>query len=167
MMEYATRCAVTIPLPVMDTETLATALLYDVVLEVWHAKRLITDNGSNLTSDVMQALTRKLQVRHATTSVEHPQTDGLVERLNRTIKTALTAYVELDPSTWEDKLPFVTFAYNTATQESTRKSALEVLFGRKAVLPTTADLVWSRKLPMVNTGSTIWKATSPSFKLKH
>lgn len=32
-MEYLSRWAVTVPLPVMDTETPATALLYEVVLK--------------------------------------------------------------------------------------------------------------------------------------
>ena len=84
-------------------------LLYEVVLKFGTPKRFITDNGSNLTSEVMNALTNTLQIRHATTSVEHPQTDGLVERLNRTLKTSLAAYVEDQPDTWDDKLPFVIF----------------------------------------------------------
>jgi transposase InsO family protein len=93
----------------------------------------------------MKLMARQLRMRHSTTSVEHPQTDGLVERLNKTIKTVLAAYVEVDPTTWDDKLPFVTFAYNTAVQSSTKKSPFEVLFGKKPVIPTMADITWPRK----------------------
>lgn len=94
---------------VNDSEVIATVLLYKVVLKFGTPKRFITDNGSNLTSEVMNAIVNTLQTRHATTSVEHPQTDGLVERLNRTLKTSLAAYVEDQPDTWDDKLPFVIF----------------------------------------------------------
>jgi hypothetical protein len=65
--------------------------------------------------------------------------------LNRTLKTSLAAYVETDPSSWDDKLPFVTFAYNTAMQASTGKSPFELLFGRKPVPPAIPDLAWTAK----------------------
>jgi hypothetical protein len=91
VMEYLTRWAVTVALPPMESEVIATVLLYEVVLKFGTPKRLITENGSNLTSDVMNTMTKSLQIRHATTSVEHPQTDGLVERLNpTTLKTCFS-----------------------------------------------------------------------------
>lgn len=91
MMEYLTRWTVAVALPITDSETLATVLLFEVVFKFGTPRRLITDNGSNLTSDIMQTLAKLLQMRHSHTSVEHPQSDGLVERMNRTIKTALAA----------------------------------------------------------------------------
>lgn len=125
IMEYLTRWAITVPLLVMDSEILKIAApLYEVVLKFGTPGRIITDNGTNLTSYVMENLTKKRQIRHAKTSVEHPQTDGLVERLNRTIKTSLTAYVEMDPTSWDDKLPFVTFAYNTSVQKKYQEAPI-------------------------------------------
>ncbi|CAM0135195.1 unnamed protein product, partial [Umbelopsis sp. WA50703] len=53
----------------------------------------------------MAAITRRLETRHPTTSVEHPQAYRLVERLNRTIKTSVASYAETDPTTWDEKLP--------------------------------------------------------------
>jgi hypothetical protein len=46
-------------------------MLFEIVLKFEPAKKLRTDNGSNLTSDVMQVLAQRFQLRHATTSVEH------------------------------------------------------------------------------------------------
>jgi hypothetical protein len=43
-----------------------------------------------------------------------------------------------------NKLPFVMFAYNTAKQASI-KMAFEATFGRKTVIPTTADISWTPK----------------------
>lgn len=40
----------------------------------------------------------------------------LLERMNRAIMKALAAYVEGNPSTWDDKLPFMTFFYNRANK---------------------------------------------------
>lgn len=144
IMEYWTRWAIAVVSHITDGETLATVLLYEVVFKYGTSRRLITDNGSNLTSDVMKALAKALELRHSTTSVEHPQSDGLVERMNRTLKRALAAYVERDLSSWDDKLPLVMFAYNTAQQASI-KMAFEATFGRKTVIPTTADISWPPK----------------------
>jgi hypothetical protein len=55
----------------------------------------------------MQVVTNLLEMRHSTTSVENPQSDGLPERLNHRIKTSLASYVETDPIMREEKLPFV------------------------------------------------------------
>jgi transposase InsO family protein len=129
----------------MGSEAITSALLYEDIFKFGAPRRLITENGSNLTSLVMKLMARQLRMRHSTTSVEHPQTDGLVERLNRTIKSVMAAYVEVNPTTWDDKLPFVTFAYNTAVRPSTKKSPFEVFFGKKLVIPTMADITCTRK----------------------
>jgi hypothetical protein len=49
-MEYLTRWAINAALLSMDSEVIATVLLYEVVLKFGTPKRFITDNGSNLTS---------------------------------------------------------------------------------------------------------------------
>ena len=44
-------------------------------------------------------------------------------------------------------MPFVTFAYNTATQASTGFSPFEVLYGRKAKIPTIPDIELEQRKP--------------------
>ncbi|KAG1530010.1 hypothetical protein G6F51_013971 [Rhizopus arrhizus] len=83
----------------------------------------------------MKQACQRLGIRRSLTSVEHPQTDGLVERINRTIKTSLATCADQDALNWDEYLPFITFAYNTAKQESTKFSPFEVMFGRKPQLP--------------------------------
>lgn len=95
----------------------------------------ITDNGTNLVSEAMQAACSRLGIKKVQTSVEHPQSDGLVERMNRTMKTALSIYCEGHPHLWDQYLPFITFSINTSKQKSTGYSPFEAMFGRKARLP--------------------------------
>ncbi|KAG1319303.1 hypothetical protein G6F62_011909 [Rhizopus arrhizus] len=47
----------------------------------------------------------------------------------------------------DQHLPFVTFAYNTATQASTGFSPFEVLYGRKAKIPTIPDIELEQRKP--------------------
>lgn len=135
-MEYLSKWVVTAALPSLETDQIIQVLLFEIVLKLQLPERLLTDNGTNLISQAMAQVCSRLGIRRSLTSVEAPQTDGLVERLNRTIKTSLAITVGQAPDTWDEHLPFVTFAYNTATQESTGFSPFEVLFGVKARLPT-------------------------------
>ena len=54
---------------------------------------VLTDQGSNFTSQVIESLWERLDVHTLRTTAYHPQTDGITERFNRTIKTMLTQFV--------------------------------------------------------------------------
>lgn len=50
---------------------------------------------------------------------------GLNEFLTKTIKGMLSMYVGVERKTWEEALRYVTFAYDTAVQETTETIPLE------------------------------------------
>ena len=53
------------------------------------AREILTDQGSCFMSRVLKGLLSLLQVRQLQTLVYHPQTNGLVERFNKTLKQML------------------------------------------------------------------------------
>ena len=58
------------------------------------------------------------------TTTYHPQTDGLVERVNRTLTDMLAKTVDAGGQNWDQKLPYALFAYIASMQESTKESPL-------------------------------------------
>ncbi|KAG1461513.1 hypothetical protein G6F56_005713 [Rhizopus delemar] len=140
LMEYLSKWVVAVPLKSFDASSIVQVLLYEVVLKYGLPARLISDNGSNYIAEAMGMVCQRLGISRSLTSVEHPQSDGLVERLNRTLKTSLGIVTGQDSKTWAQHLPFVVFAYNTAKQASTRFSPFQVMFGRSATLPMLASL---------------------------
>jgi len=48
---------------------------------------------------------------------------------------ALSKFAQEKRESWDEQLVEVVYSYNTAVQESTRRSPFEVMFGRKANLP--------------------------------
>ena len=74
------------------------------------------------------------------TTAYHQQTDGLVERFNRTLIDMLTCYVVDEPEQWERFLPYVTFAYNTAVQSTLQECPFFLFFGRLPILPNDVKL---------------------------
>ncbi|CEP08747.1 hypothetical protein, partial, partial [Parasitella parasitica] len=138
-MEYLTKWVITAPLPAATADVIADVLVYEIVLKFGTPKEFLTDNGSNFISETINVVCLRLGISKIQTSVEAPSTDGLVERMNRTIKSSLSIYCQDNPAAWDVYLPFVTFALNTSRQATSEVSPFEAMFGRKPNLPALHD----------------------------
>ncbi|GFY36496.1 hypothetical protein TNCV_27021 [Trichonephila clavipes] len=98
---------------------------------------IITDRGAVFRSRLVSSLVDLCNIDHRFTTAYHPQTNGLTERFNKTLADMLSMYVDVEQKNWDEILPFVTFAYNTAKQETTGFTPFYLLHGREA--ETTLD----------------------------
>ena len=90
--------------------------------------------GRAFLSGLMQEVELLLGFKKVNTTAYHPQTDGLVKRFNRTLTAMLAKSVEKRGPEWDERLPYVLFAYRACQQASTQ----ELPFFPK--LPTPAAL---------------------------
>ncbi|KAM7296833.1 retrovirus-related Pol polyprotein from transposon 297 [Ixodes scapularis] len=67
-------------------------------------------------------------------------TNGLTERLNKTITDMVSMYVDVEHKTWDEVLLYVTFAYNTAVQETTGMTLFQLVHGRPVTMMLDAML---------------------------
>uniref|UniRef100_K7EW93 Integrase catalytic domain-containing protein n=1 Tax=Pelodiscus sinensis TaxID=13735 RepID=K7EW93_PELSI len=130
VVDYATRYPEAVPLRNATAPTLANELI-KIFSRVGIPGEILTDQGTNFTSALMRELCRLLRVKTLRTSVYHPQTDGLVERFNRTLKGMLRKFVEEEPKEWDRALPALLFAIREVPQASTGFSPFELLYGRQ------------------------------------
>ncbi|XP_053206259.1 uncharacterized protein LOC128390549 [Panonychus citri] len=66
----------------------------------------------------------------------HPQTNGLTERVNRTICSMLMHYCqEQNQTKWTRILPLINFAYNSSVNRINQVSPFFLLYGREPMLP--------------------------------
>ena len=91
---------------------------------------LISDQGREFVNSVKAELFARTGTEHHVTSAYHPQTNGLTERFNQTLQTALVKMVNENQNDWEDHLSAVLFAYRTAQQKATKLSPFEILYCR-------------------------------------
>ncbi len=82
-------------------------------------------------SRTIRELYELLGIKSVRTSVYHPQTDGLVERFNRTLKTMIRKFVHEDAKNWDKWLEPLLFAVREVPQASTGFSPFELLYGRQ------------------------------------
>ncbi len=94
-------------------------------------KEILTDQGTAFMSRTIRKLYGLLGIKSVRTSVYHPQTDGLVERFNRTLKTMIQKFVHEDAKNWDKWLEPLLFAVHEVPQASTGFSPFELLYGRQ------------------------------------
>ena len=73
-------------------------------------------------------------------TADHPQTDGQTERVNQVLEDMLRAYVSKRQSSWEDYLPILEFAYNSAKHVTTGFSPFMLMYGFQPRAPVTVGL---------------------------
>ena len=94
-------------------------------------EEVLTDEGSNFMSQLLTEVYCLLHIKPIRTSPYHPQTDGLVERFNQTLKTMLKKGTKEDGKDWDRLIPYLLSAYREVPQASTGFSPFELLYGRQ------------------------------------
>ena len=76
-----------------------------------------------------------LEISKTRTTPLHPRSDGMVERMNRTIQNVLSKYVQENQKDWDLHLDFIVMAYNSCEHESTGCPPCKIMYGENIVLP--------------------------------
>ena len=123
------------PLKTTDSETLARVLIDEVIFRYGIPSSLHSDQGANLTSNLISSLCWNLGITQTRTSAYHPQGNAQVERFNRTLEAMLAKTVSDNQKDWDQHIPKLMFAYRTTVHESTGYTPFHVTFGRSPMLP--------------------------------
>lgn len=141
--DYLTKFCMTAALPNITAQSTAAALMNEVILRHGAPKELLSDQGTNFLSSLVAEICKLCDTRKINTTPYHPQTDGLVERFNKTLASMLAMYINKKHNDWDVFLPSATFAYNTAKQESTQFSPFYLLYAREPSFPIDTVLQFS------------------------
>lgn len=132
--DYATRYPESIPLQSIEAKKIADDLI-KLLARVGIPKEIQTDQGSNFTSKLLTEIYKLLHIRGITTAPYHPQTDGMIECWNGTLKGMIRKFVDSDLRNWDQLLPYLLLAYGEVPQGSTEFSSFELLYGWKVRVP--------------------------------
>ena len=124
--DYATHYPEATALRTIDANAVAEELL-KFFARVRVPEEILTDQGTNFTSQLLIEVYRLLQIKPIRTTPYHLQTDGLVERLNSTLKSMLRKTANKEGKDWDQLLPYLLFAYREVPQASTGFSPFELL----------------------------------------
>lgn len=93
------------------------------------SKSIVSDRDPRFTAELYRAIFRRLGVRLDFSTANHPQTDGVTERVHRTIGQILRSAVNHRQNNWEEILPMCEFAYNDMVQGSTCETPFYLNYG--------------------------------------
>ena len=138
VIDSLTRFVITVPLRSKKAKEVADAFFRHVIVPHGTVKTLITDSGLEFINGSFKTLADALKMRHYTTPIYHPQSNGMVERANQSIVTILRSLVAANPKTWAKMLPHATIAYNQAFHHSIGDSPYFLLHLRDPPHPIPA-----------------------------
>ncbi|XP_033761504.1 uncharacterized protein LOC117343268 [Pecten maximus] len=133
--DYFTKLKEAFAVPNHTALTVADKLVTEVFCRFGCPEFIHTDQGAEFESELFQTVCRKLEVNKTRTSPYHPQSDGLVERFNRTMKRMLATFAHENKEDWDDHLPYLMLAYRSSVHSSTGYSPNKLMLGREVMLP--------------------------------
>ena len=116
----------------------------DLVCSLGPPRLLTSDNGGEFISDALKQACVLIGVEKRTSVPYRPQSQGNVERQNRTLIKDLQKRLLQHGKTWVDHLPYTEWSHNTTPFSKTGMSPYFLFFGREPFLPsfaTPADTV--------------------------
>jgi len=143
--DYFTKWTESYPMPNQEAETVANVVVREFISRFGVPRQLHTDQGRNFESKLFQEMCRIMEIDKTRTTPLQPQSDGMVERFNRTLEAMLSKFVDGDQKNWDLYLPLLMMAYRSSVHESTGFSPNEMMLGREVLLPL--DLVIGQAEP--------------------
>jgi transposase InsO family protein len=100
--DYFTRWTEAYPIPNQEATTVAKKLVDQFFFRFSPPEQLHSDQGRNFESEVITEVCKLLGVVKSRTTPYHPQSDGLIERFNRTLLDMLAKAARERPFHWEE-----------------------------------------------------------------
>ena len=140
LVDDFSKWAEAIPLKVHTAKAVATAILHNWTARYGVPKELLSDQGPEFESAVFKHICAVMGITKLRSSPYHPQGNGAVERLNRTLKSLLIAHTEKNRANWDQTLPFCLWAYRSNVHHSTGFTPGRLVLGRDLRFPIDAVL---------------------------
>ena len=146
--DYFSKWTEAFPMKNKCADTVADILVGNIILRFGMPLVIHSDQGREFENGLMKSLCALLGCTKTRTAPYHPESDGMIERFNRTCLMMRSMFVNDRRDNWHELLPFVMHAYRTSVHESTGYSPFRLMMGEECSLPqdvSTAELRTQRE----------------------
>lgn len=126
IIDHVSRFAQAYPIDTLSTERVL-EVLEKAFTTHGQPKHIVTDSASCFANYSFGAQMEKRSIVHTMTPPHHHSSNGLVERLNKTLQEALTKYIHETQRTWIDLLPGIVNRYNKTEHRVTKAKPIDLL----------------------------------------
>lgn len=129
------------PISKLDDQSIFKVIMNNWIYKFGRPKNILTDRGKNFESEWLQQKWKELNITHEFSSPYQHQSNGLVERVIRTVRDMTTTSLKggCAERNWHELLPRIEFSINATQQSSTKFSPFEVVFGYRVNLHSEAN----------------------------
>ena len=138
--DYFTKWVEAYPLPNQEATTVAEVLVNEFVCRFGTPQIIHSDQGRNFESAVFTEMCRLLGITKTRTTPLHPESDGMVERFNRTIESQMSKFVDANQRDWDVHVPLLLMAYRSSVHDTTGCTPAQLMLGRSLRLPIDLHL---------------------------
>lgn len=133
MMDRKTRWPEAVPISSISADNVAKHLV-----DTWFSRygvpnHIITDQGTQFESKLFHSLSMSFGFKHIHTTAYHPQSNGMIERFHRSLKTSLRCLSIT--SDWPSSLPLVLLGWRNTMHSASGTSPAKLLFGIGTAFP--------------------------------
>ena len=133
--DHFTKWYEAVPLPNQKAETTASALIEHWISRFGCPHSIHSDQGRNFESQLYKSLLQLLKIEKTRTTAFRPQSNAVIERMNRTLQNMLAKCVNEEQNNWSQQLPYVMMAYRSSVHESTGYTPQFLVQGQEISLP--------------------------------
>ena len=101
------------------SKDVADMIIREIVSKHGLPKSIVSDRGTEFTSDFWKEFTKQLQIHNHYSTAYHPQTDGQTERINQILEEYLSLYTNYQMHDWSQLLPIAEMVYNNSPSATT------------------------------------------------
>ncbi|XP_062863525.1 uncharacterized protein LOC134325307 [Trichomycterus rosablanca] len=113
-----------------DTLTVAKILMREIIPRFGIPRKISSDNGPSFVGKILTHISDVIGMPLHKHCAYHPQSAGLVERTNGTIKQKLIKVCQETGLNWVEALPLVCMSLRQRVSSRTKLSPFEIMFGR-------------------------------------
>ncbi|KII73289.1 Transposon Tf2-8 polyprotein [Thelohanellus kitauei] len=132
--DYFSKWTEAYPVPDIETKTIADVLINNFICRFGCPEYIHSDQGSNFESKLFKEICNAFNIKKTRTTPYYPQSDGLVERFNKTLVSMISKSLK-NENEWDLAIPKVMLAYRTSVHSVTKMTPFYAIFGRECKLP--------------------------------
>ena len=137
-MDYLTKWPEARAVSEATAEVTAQFIYEQIICQHGCPQIILSDRGTHFNNNVVKRLMEKFKINHLLSTPYHSQTNGLVERFNRTLCESLSR-LSLKNNDWDLYIAPTLFAYRTTKHSTTKIEPFFLVYGRSARLPMDPD----------------------------
>ncbi|XP_060972619.1 uncharacterized protein LOC133038471 [Cannabis sativa] len=139
-VDYFKKWAEAEPLATITSKKVLDFFVKNILCRYGVPQTIVSDNGKQFDNDLFSEFCKKNGIVKSFASVAHPQANGQVEVVNKTLKTTLKKRLEAAKGRWPEELPQVLWSYRTSHRTATGNTPYSLTYGSEAMVPVETQV---------------------------